>query len=519
MHLLASGINGEFKLTMFSAEPDNISVSLVNDVLRVAGVRASGSSLEVVICAKRDVKGQTEDEIAKTLRSVLTGVNFKKIPAYCLIPPSAVTTKNIEIPSKDPTEIKSIINLQAGRHTPYSREEIQMGYINIGVYQVNYTKVLLVIANRQVIKTPLRIMEAAGLRVEKVLFSPEGIGHFYGKALGFSRHDSPIGIIDVAQDGTDFMIVLKGIVIACRHIPWGASQLAQGQSHLKKLVEEIRLSVEAYINEDIDKPPLQYLLTSKDPLVAALVEPLSVQLSVPVKIEAYREKMRLTGPVQKILAPMASDSFLDIFAGVYQPAEAQIDLLPEETKLQRSIQSQGHEVIKLGAYVITILIFLTCLFFGEIYFKNTFLTKLNATYSKHHDQVAQLEKIAARTRIVKDFFNSRMTTLEATKELYRLLPQEIYLESFLLDDKGALSIKGISESMSKVFSLVTALEESSLFKNVKTQSTSAKKERGKDVAAFEIIFKLETAKDDPSQVKGDTKKENASTEASRENKS
>jgi hypothetical protein len=32
-----------------------------------------------------------------------------------------------------------------------------------------------------------------------------------------------------------------------------------------------------------------------------------------------------------------------------------------------------------------------------------------------------------------------------------------------------------------------------LFENVKTKSTTAKKDRGKDVAVFEIVFKLSSA--------------------------
>jgi Tfp pilus assembly protein PilN len=61
------------------------------------------------------------------------------------------------------------------------------------------------------------------------------------------------------------------------------------------------------------------------------------------------------------------------------------------------------------------------------------------------------------------------------------------------DENGTIDIVGISESMSRVFNLVSALEDSDLFKNVKTKSTSTKQERGKDVAAFEITFRLESA--------------------------
>ena len=44
------------------------------------------------------------------------------------------------------------IDLQAGRHTPFSREEILMDYLNIGTYRKNYTEVLLVIVNSNAVR-------------------------------------------------------------------------------------------------------------------------------------------------------------------------------------------------------------------------------------------------------------------------------------------------------------------------------------------------------------------------------
>src|SRR6185295_10294881 len=96
----------------------------------------------------------------------------------------------------------------------------------------------------------------------------------------------------------------------------------------------------------------------------------------------------------------------------------------------------------------------------------------------------------------KDYMNNRLVSLETVNELYRLIPQEIYLTNITLDENGTVTIQGVSESMSRVFSFVTALEDSDFFKSVKTNSTAAKKERGKDVATFELSFKLTQAKDE-----------------------
>jgi hypothetical protein len=49
--------------------------------------------------------------------------------------------------------------------------------------------------------------------------------------------------------------------------------------------------------------------------------------------------------------------------------------------------------------------------------------------------------------------------------------------------------------MSQVFSYVKSLDDSNMFKDAQTKSTSTKKDNGKDVAAFEIQFKLSSAKE------------------------
>ncbi|HQL41623.1 MAG TPA: hypothetical protein PLO93_04940, partial [Candidatus Omnitrophota bacterium] len=85
----------------------------------------------------------SDDEISSIIAQTTMSFGLKKPQVICVLSSSFVTTKNIEIPSLDPGEIASIIELQAGRHTPYSREEIIIGYINFGVYQKNYSKVLL----------------------------------------------------------------------------------------------------------------------------------------------------------------------------------------------------------------------------------------------------------------------------------------------------------------------------------------------------------------------------------------
>jgi len=98
--------------------------------------------------------------------------------------------------------------------------------------------------------------------------------------------------------------------------------------------------------------------------------------------------------------------------------------------------------------------------------------------------------MVSKVRVLRNYLQARQLPLEAIRELYRIIPEEMYLSNVSMDDAGNVAVQGVSESMSRVFSVVSLLEESPLFENVKTKSTTAKKERGKDVAVFEIVLKL-----------------------------
>src|SRR3989338_11422487 len=109
-------------MNLFNADQNYLCVSFDEVYLRIAHFKAAPASHEVLRVARRDIRGISEEELAKLVKSLLADFGAKSAQAVCIIPPNMVTTKNIEIPSLDSEEIKSIINLQAGRHTPYSRE-------------------------------------------------------------------------------------------------------------------------------------------------------------------------------------------------------------------------------------------------------------------------------------------------------------------------------------------------------------------------------------------------------------
>ena len=475
---------------------NSICILLSEDALKIAQVikgRVSNVSFQ-------DVKGFSDDRLAKTLRSMVSKLKPKKAEIFCLMPSGMTTSKNLEIPSTSPDEIKAIVSLQAGRHTPLSREEIEVGYINLGSVNNNATRVLLVIANKQVLKKQLAIFDKAELQISKVLFIPETIASFYSKALSLEGEAVPTGIIDVGDKSTDFIITFKGHPITTRNIPVGNTHISEeGDVALNRLVDELSITIDSYQSEDIGKPPANYIISSNDNLSQQLQSVLKEKLGWDSQPIAYTENVVIAKPVlKKMVAVYSSVSFLDVIsAGTAE--DVHVDLMPDEIRLQKSVELQGKEMFKAAMLVIGLLILFVSMFGIRLYFKNAFLKKMRRSFQQSHDEVMYLEKVNDRTMVVKNYIRNRMESLDVIHEIYKKIPSEIYLNSLSMDSDGKVRIQGISSIPSSIFNFGTELRNTKLFKSVNIGPTTAKKDRGKDVTAFDIVLNLKPSLEDDKQ--------------------
>jgi len=178
----------------------------------------------------------------------------------------------------------------------------------------------------------LEIFEKAGVKVEKVLFALEGIASLYSEALGLKNEPTPKGIIDVDENSTNFVITFRGISISSRSIPIGKVQLkSEGDDAINRLVDELKMTLDLYVNEDIEPAPVQYLITSDDENTRALETGLKTKLDWAIDFVPYVDNVKASGSALKKIAKSFSDfSFLDIISSGAEPDNVQVDLMPEE---------------------------------------------------------------------------------------------------------------------------------------------------------------------------------------------
>src|SRR5205823_5067615 len=101
-----------------------------------------------------------------------------------------LTTRILALPSVDPREIKDIVELQAVKQTPYTREEITSGFYRLESDASGYSRILLAIAHRDTPTRYFRIAELAGLLADRITVSVEGVEAWFQMAMSREQPDA-----------------------------------------------------------------------------------------------------------------------------------------------------------------------------------------------------------------------------------------------------------------------------------------------------------------------------------------
>jgi Tfp pilus assembly PilM family ATPase/Tfp pilus assembly protein PilN len=499
---------------MWKKSKDTVCISITENEIKAVAVKGAGTGARITQAVVSPIDKEKSDDLSKTVASALKPLKVKGANVCFIAPPTSVTTKNIEIPSTNVDEIRSIVSLQAGRHTPFARDEIQIGYVNIGVHKNNYTKVLLVIVNKNALKSQITTLSKAGFKVSKVYFAPESVADFYATAMGLKGQEETVGVVDVGQQTTEFILISNGVVATSRNIPVGKQALAdEGESAQSRLIEEITKTVESSQTEEIIATPKKYVLSSDDPHMRTLQTGLHEKVQTEIEIVPFIDKVGATKSViKKMATDYATHSFLDVTAPAIYGDDKSIDLLPDEIHMQEMISSQGKEVFKIAILTFFLFVVVASLLSAKLFYKSQVLEKYVDKYEENKDQVDTLEDISERTQIVKQFLDNRMTSLQIIEHLYRDIPKEIYLTNLIIDGEKTIRMEGISDIGSLIHKLVTQLARSEYFEEVDLIATNSRKDRGKDVHAFEIVIQLEKDEESDESEEAEDNPDNTGTE-------
>ncbi|MFA6358164.1 MAG: pilus assembly protein PilM [Candidatus Omnitrophota bacterium] len=468
-----------------------------NSCLRLIQVSQDKREKKISMVKTLDLDSLSDEKLAFKISDLALELKIDSRYLVLSIPRYLTTTRDLDLPSASPLEIKDMIELQIGKQTPYASDEVIKDYQILGSNVDGYSRVLLVIVHRDIVNRYFKILETAGLKAQKVGFSSEGLLSwknlvYKGKALSPNK---AFILIEIDYDSSDFEVVLNDKLIFGRSISLGFSQMP-GQSELwqKKFVDEINHSIYAYQSEVMGKE-IDRIIMSRPRLVGDSLDKtvLEKECGLPVEIIDQLEGVQLTAEgtdsYNRLVRTDLSFSGMIGLGMTFE--EHKIDLMPQEHQIGKAVKEKGKDLYLMGILLVFILVAVSGVFLGRMYNKERYLGQLKQQLEKVQGKTKELNAMIRGIETIKDRVYTRGLSLNLLYEVHRVISPEIYLVSMSFDGKESLTLRGQSNEMSEVFNFVNKLEESGYFRDVKSKYATKRKVEDKEVTDFEIICPLE----------------------------
>lgn len=443
---------------------------------------AAGGQVRKMILRKAD---EVEPLFGSEFLDSLGVPELKGMPAVLCLPRQAVNVRLFDLPSGDRSEISDMIDLQIARQTPYSREEIVFDYRLVDSDTKGYTRVFLVIAQSGVVRQKLRNLEDSGIQVAHVTVTTDGwlcALEAEGAGLGFGQAEAVVHL-DVDASASDLMVSRKGIPLFSRSLPVGLRDLAENRDKAgETMLQEVVRALETFRNEMPGSAVDRLMLSGPTGRLAGVAGRLQTGLAMTVVPAA--------GPasVQDLSVPRLDEVSVTGLLGAATRADAlQIDLMPESMRLRKDVVIKARR-LTLCAVLVMVLVAQLSLWVGSRYgSKAAYLDQLNQVIAATDDSTEKLETMRRKVQRVASRLQGRMMPVKALTELHGVADRAIRFTSIELTDKGQVVCRGTADAVADVVRLVSAMESSPLFANVKSTRTAA----GEARTEFEISGDLE----------------------------
>lgn len=235
---------------LFAKKTKGVGIELTPERVNVARLKRKGQGFQLVTLASADLpegvfqEGQILDSaaMAQIIQSLLaeSKINTK----YCAtaIPGGRDTvTRIIPVPAElDDRELREmVLNQEAGLYLPFPREEADVDYQKLGFFVdedgIEKVQVLLVATRKEVTDSYISTFQQAGLNVTVLEISSFSLIRTIREQLRQFTPQEAAAIVDIEFESTEISIVVDGVPQFSRTVPIGTFQIQTALSRAMNL--------------------------------------------------------------------------------------------------------------------------------------------------------------------------------------------------------------------------------------------------------------------------------------------
>ena len=421
--------------------------------IKLVEVDRSGRQGSVLKIFLKEIDGGGEfdaGELAGHIRKLKLGNR----PVIGCLPRQAVNMRLLEVPSADPAEIADMVELQIGKQTPYSRDEIVADYRFVGSGREGYTRVMLIIVQRSLMNQRFRMLEQAGLELEGMSVSSEGILSWYSQNRDPRDSHETAALLDIDAAYTDFAVVSRGQLVFSKSILIGSEHLAAPEGNWKdKLLQEIEHSIQVF-REETGAPEAigRILITGARGGIEGFDSLLGKRLGLKVELADSMGKLKTLCSLPENANNV---SFTALIGMAMAPETLQFNLVPETVMLRRNLETKARGLTLMGIFLNGILSLSAAMSMAAMQQKVQNLTMLSRKHDAIAPQALQVEKWKYTTTMVQERLDSARSPVNVLLELHKVTPlRAVIYDSIALEaDTMRLTLKGRARTYADIETL------------------------------------------------------------------
>jgi len=464
-------------------------IEITEQWLKIIAVKPSLKGQEIAFLITKPAGSLNTESLKLEIAKLLNELKLTPHPLIVSFPRNLVTIRNLHLPSRDPVEIRGMVDINLPRQVPYPKEDIISGYEINGIDEAGYTKVILAIAHREALTKVFDVLDIAGLLPDRIELSSQGILSWFlvNEKPHFSSGELFI-LLDIDYNFTDFLVASKDNLLFTRTISHGFLQLSSDEELQKgKFIYELKQSLLNFQSEESGKKPTRIFLSGAVEKIANIDTIISEQLNLPVeKTKVFKNIINSKGvslAQEEDISKLSISSILGLGLDLHRK---RIQFVLPEIQIRKNLKERVHHLFILGTLLMYILIIGSAIFLEKTYNRQRLLKLLDSQIQLLGKDVNELDSISKKIKIVKERLDTRTSALNYLDYIHKLTPADIRFDVITFEAASKVTLRGEALQMSDVFKFITALENSGYFKNIETKYTSKRKVAEKEVAQFEI---------------------------------
>jgi len=235
--------------SLFSKRTKGIGLEIAPERINIAQIRKQGQGYKLTTLHSTEVpdgifqEGKIADApgLADLIQSAIADSKVKAQNVATAVPMREAVIRLIPVPAElDDKELREmVLNHEAGLYLPYPREEVDLDYQKLGFFDdedgIQKVQVLLVATRREVTDIYLETFKEAGLNIDVLEINSFALIRTIREQLRqFGSREAAV-LVDIEFDSTEIAIIVDGVPQFNRTVPIGTFQLQSALSRAMNL--------------------------------------------------------------------------------------------------------------------------------------------------------------------------------------------------------------------------------------------------------------------------------------------